>query len=196
MSRPAPRRPRALRGGVPGNPKKQGELAELAFLHKAGWLGFVLSKPYGDSARYDFIVDAGGRLSRVQVKSASVCRDNAYKICSGRGHSSKRGYTARDIDFLAAYVFPCDAWYIIPVRALRRVMTLQVAPHFPSRRRFEPFREAWRLLTTRQGWQGPQPARRAQDGSPRREPWVDDDWRDKPVKRAQENSSFAPEGAG
>ena len=146
MPVPAPRRPRAPSRGVPFDRKRQGELAELGFLHRAAGLGLIVSKPYGESARYDFMVDNGRDRWRVQVKSVSACHRNAYRISSGRGHSSKRAYTARDIDFLAAYVFPHDAWYIIPVRALRRVKTFCLAPHFPSRRRFEPFREAWGLL--------------------------------------------------
>jgi len=38
--------------------KRRGELAELAFTLKAASLGFGVSKPYGDSERYDFILDA------------------------------------------------------------------------------------------------------------------------------------------
>ncbi len=37
--------------------KRRGELAELAFTLKATGLGFAVSKPYGDSERYDFILD-------------------------------------------------------------------------------------------------------------------------------------------
>jgi hypothetical protein len=35
-------------------------------LHKAAALGFGVAKPYGDSERYDFILDSGERLWRVQ----------------------------------------------------------------------------------------------------------------------------------
>jgi hypothetical protein len=38
--------------------KRRGELAELAFTLKAASLGFGVAKPYGDSERYDFILDA------------------------------------------------------------------------------------------------------------------------------------------
>jgi len=38
--------------------KRRGELAELAFTLKAASLGFGVSKPFGDSERYDAIVDA------------------------------------------------------------------------------------------------------------------------------------------
>ena len=53
-------------------PKRRGELAELAFMQKAISLGFGVAKPWGDSDRYDFILDAGGRLSRVQVRSTAL----------------------------------------------------------------------------------------------------------------------------
>ena len=50
------------------NTKRTGELAEAAFLLKAESLGLRVSKPWGDSERYDFLLDSSGRLCRVQVK--------------------------------------------------------------------------------------------------------------------------------
>jgi PD-(D/E)XK endonuclease len=47
-------------------PKRRGEVAEAAFLHKAASLGFSISKPWGESDRYDFILDCGGYCWRVQ----------------------------------------------------------------------------------------------------------------------------------
>ena len=35
-------------------------------------LGLEVNKPFGDSARYDFIVQEGGRMAQVQVKSTIV----------------------------------------------------------------------------------------------------------------------------
>ena len=57
---------RASRGA-----KKRGELAEMAFIYKAESLGFEVSKPYGESNRYDFVVRSGQQFQRVQVKSSS-----------------------------------------------------------------------------------------------------------------------------
>ena len=59
--RPTPRRktascPAALAREL--STKRRGELAELAFTLKATSLGFAVAKPYGDSERYDFILDA------------------------------------------------------------------------------------------------------------------------------------------
>ena len=39
------------------NTKRKGELSEAAFLLKAASLGFGVAKPWGDSERYDFILD-------------------------------------------------------------------------------------------------------------------------------------------
>jgi len=49
------------------NPKRSGEMSEAAFLLKASSMGFRVSKPWGDSERYDFVVDSGGRLWRGQL---------------------------------------------------------------------------------------------------------------------------------
>src|SRR5437588_7878910 len=42
------------------NTKRKGELSEAAFLLKAAGLGFGGAKPWGDSERYDFILDSHG----------------------------------------------------------------------------------------------------------------------------------------
>ena len=129
------------------DPKLQGELAEVAFLHKATSLGFRVAKPYGDSSRYDFIVDASGVLTRVQVKSVAVCSRDSYRITSASGHSSKVAYSSSDVDLLAAYIIPKDTWYLIPIGAFTPIKTIRLCPHRPSRRRFEIYREAWELFT-------------------------------------------------
>ena len=70
----------------PSNPKLVGEQAECAFLYQAIKRGLVVSKPYGDSAPYDFIVDSGpyqgkpSRLWRVQVRSAGYVQSGWSRI--------------------------------------------------------------------------------------------------------------------
>lgn len=81
-------------------------------------MGFRVSKPYGDSDRYDFVVDTGTRLVRVQVKSSSRLSQETYFIASQRcSNGVAIPYRVDEIDFLAAYVFLKDAWFIIPVEA-------------------------------------------------------------------------------
>lgn len=128
--------------------KKKGEMAEVEFLRRAVWMGFRVSKPYGDSDRYDFVVDTGTRLVRVQVKSSSRLSQGAYFIASQRcSNGVAIPYRVDEIDFLAAYVFPEDAWFIIPVEAFVPRTSLHL---FPRERGevgiFARYREAWRLL--------------------------------------------------
>lgn len=129
--------------------KRNGEVAELCFAHRAAQLGLIVSKPYGDSAPYDFVVEGGGELRRVQVKSASVMDGSSYHVNAGRGASSKRGYRPNEIDVLAAYVAEEEAWYLIPRAELGGRKTIRVASRVAgSRGGFEQWRERWSVLGT------------------------------------------------
>ena len=57
---------------------RRGEIGEVAFVHKAMRLGFVVARPYGQGRRYDFMVEGGGKLWRVQVK---WLRKNSLVFC-------------------------------------------------------------------------------------------------------------------
>ena len=76
---PAGQRAGRDRKGKPqkGTLKQRGELAEMGFMFKAAGLGFGVAKPWGDSERYDFILDSGERFWRVQVKSTYVPRTHS-----------------------------------------------------------------------------------------------------------------------
>jgi hypothetical protein len=126
--------------------KRRGEMAEAAFVAKAVSLGFGVAKPWGDSDPFDFIVQSGGRLSKVQVKSAHcVGEDGTYSI-RAHGHDSK-AYRADQIDVLVAYVVPEGVWYVFPVRALRGMRFLKLFPGSRKRRsKYEKYREAWGFL--------------------------------------------------
>jgi len=129
--------------------KEKGELAELAFLHKAASLGFGVAQPHGDSERYDFILDSGERFWRVQVKSIFGMVEGIYR---GRcTHGDKILYTAEEIDFLAVYIAPLKVWYIIPVDCAPASGVLAFYPSGRERGsgRFEEFREAWHLMAPR-----------------------------------------------
>src|SRR5437867_11060603 len=62
------------------NTKRTGELSEAAFLLKAKTLGFGVSRPWGDSERYDFVLDSGQRLWRAQIKCTASVRARGYDI--------------------------------------------------------------------------------------------------------------------
>ena len=133
---------------TPKDNKKLGELTEILFMAKASGLGFTVSKPYGESNRYDFIVDTGKALKRVQVKAARIPRgSNTYRVNCGTGNAAKNSYTAKEIDFIVAYVVPLEAWYIIPISEFEGMSEVWLTPHvYRSKARWETFRDAWHLL--------------------------------------------------
>jgi len=129
---------------LPFSAKVRGEIAEQLFAYRACALGLTVSRPLGDSAPYDFIVDAGS-LHRVQVRSVSVLSPcGSYSVTCSLG-SRKRPYPPGSIDFIAAYVVPLDAWYIIPYADLRRRTRIHIFPARPHCA-FTRRREAWCLL--------------------------------------------------
>ena len=141
------------------NTKRCGERSEAAFLNKASQLGFGVAKPWGDSERYDFILDNGHRLLRVQIKATDCLRGGAYETramyTDGKGRAV---YSLDDIDFLVAHIVPLDVWYVLPVCATMPAPMLRFYPHRKARRpRFEQYREAWALmeLESAAGWACP-----------------------------------------
>jgi PD-(D/E)XK endonuclease len=96
--------------------KRRGELAEIAFLHEAAKRGFKVAKPFGDTERYDFIVDNDLHCWKVQVKSTgNLNSKNVYHVNTGRRIDLRAvPYLASEIDFIAVYIFPEDTWYILP----------------------------------------------------------------------------------
>jgi hypothetical protein len=111
--------------------KELGEFAEAEFLRTVLKMGMAVTKPWGENQGYDFIVDVKGRLTRVQVKAAfRQGRQGGYSFRTYR--SSKECYTPKEIDALAGYVAPEEAWYLFPVRVVRRVRSLKL---FPGSRR-------------------------------------------------------------
>jgi hypothetical protein len=124
------------------HPKLRGEWAELRFILRAIELGLILSKPYGDSAPYDLVVDHQGHFLRVQVKCTVFHRGNSYKC-----HLDHNGipYTPDQIDFFAIYVIPTDTFYILPLAATNNQPDILLTPHRKNSK-YAQYREAWHLL--------------------------------------------------
>src|ERR1700674_302054 len=127
-------------------PKRRGEVSELAFFYKAAGLGFGVAKPWGDSERYDFILDSGQRLWRVQVKSGCHHHNRYYDLHASCGNAQKTMYTSEDIDIFVSYLVPIDVWYVIPVEKIKRKIML-FFPYGGDRcGHYEQYREAWSLM--------------------------------------------------
>ena len=152
--------------------KRCGEITQLAFALKAARLRFGVSHPYGDSERYDVILDchrarlfdpaphstylanrARPRLIRIQVKATTQLVDGLYRVNAHRRiNGSAVPYKLSEIDFIAAYVIPEDSWFIFPLPHILGATSLLLSPK--NRRKphhNNPYREAWHLLRQSDG---------------------------------------------
>jgi PD-(D/E)XK endonuclease len=125
------------------NYKERGEWVELLFMTVAAGLGFRVAKPWGDSARYDVIVENEGRFLRMQVKSTEQWTGTSY-IC--QLHMCDRLYTPEEIDYYAVYVLPEDVWYIFPAKTLAGLGAVVLSPHREGHK-YRRYMENWWLLT-------------------------------------------------
>ena len=138
--------------------KRMGEFAELAFMYRAAREGIGVARPYGDSHAYDFLVQHGRKLARVQVKSCFTKNrrgENGFTILARHRMNKGAGlaYSQEDIDFIAAYIAPCETWYVIPIEALKGGISIRVYPGLSRGGKtkraggfYEAYREAWHLL--------------------------------------------------
>jgi hypothetical protein len=113
--------------------KRMGEAVEAAFLARVCRLRIPVCKPWGDSERYDFVVDWGKGFWRVQVKGGSYCEGSKYQ--AGAGGNGKP-FTKEDMDFVVVHVVPLDVWYVIPIERAEGLVKLWFNPG-STRARFE-----------------------------------------------------------
>lgn len=100
------------------NTKHRGALTELQVLTYLFGLGYQVSIPFGDNARYDLVLDIDNKLYKIQVKSASKTpNEGVYKIdCSrmrvNRGENVRKHYSSEEVDFFATMIN--EKCYLIP----------------------------------------------------------------------------------
>lgn len=84
----------------------KGNLTEQKCLLKCLESGYVVSKPLFDNARYDFILDTGKQLLRIQVKTSCWLNgeEKAFSFNGYSQHSTGKGnkrmkYTNEEIEY-------------------------------------------------------------------------------------------------
>lgn len=114
------------------NTKAIGDLSELIVAAELTRAGYTVSKPLGDSYRYDLIIDDGVRLSRVQVKTGRLLSNGSIRVACFSAHfhrgGKQRSYRG-EIDFIAAFCPQTGEVYLVPESDIvDSVMHLRVAP--------------------------------------------------------------------
>ena len=113
---------------------QKGEIAHLKVMLRAIEKGVVLSKPLIDS-RYDFILDDGQKLERVQIKYASGKAPHSQgsvrvNLKSWEGRKLRRRYYANEVDALLVYIPQIDEVlrFESDIFCERASFTLRIAP--------------------------------------------------------------------
>ena len=102
------------------NTQYKGQLTEQKCFVKCLEAGYLISKPLFDNARYDFILDTGEKLLRIQVKTSVWNEDHSAFTFNGYSqHSTGNGnkrmkYTTKEVDYFMTekdgtfYLYPAE----------------------------------------------------------------------------------------
>lgn len=130
------------------NTKDIGILSELKVITELVSMGYIVSQPYGDNAPYDFIIDNGDKIIKVQVKTAQERKDGSLIISLVKREGSKRlkrkAYNLLGVDAVIAYSrsqnqfyyidlkkYQCDEIILRPKSSVKRMIkTINIAEDF------------------------------------------------------------------
>ena len=113
------------------NSKDKGNIGESVFLAEMIKKGCIVSKPFGDNARYDFIVDVNGKLLKFQVKYCNCFSENNSILCpcaSSANHTTNKKYSSykNDVDYMAFYLAPYDKIAILSIKEIGNRKTISL----------------------------------------------------------------------
>lgn len=97
--------------------------------------GYTVSIPLNDCQKYDLIVE-NGKLSRVQVKTATQRVDNAWRVELRTSNSTKSGNVSRPFDKTKSEILfiVCDdgTQYLIPTEDFEPVSVVRLGPKYSN----------------------------------------------------------------
>lgn len=96
---------------------KQGNIGMTRAIYEYSKLGYHIFLPFAETEKYDFVMDDGEKLLKVQVKTSRYKRYRGYRVNIGGTHGQE-GRKDKDYDLLFA-LLDNDQCYSIPVSHLR-----------------------------------------------------------------------------
>ena len=110
----------------------KGDMTELQSIRKFVSMGFEVSIPYGNHARYDFLVDTGEEILRMQAKTSRMVDDGktisfaCRTTTSNTKENNQHYYSGKEIDYFVT------CWknnvYIVPVEECSTQKNLRIIP--------------------------------------------------------------------
>ena len=83
--------------------KTKGSIAEMAVAYRLLKMGWNILFPFGENNRYDLVAERNGKFVKVQVKYVTPRNGTLDVNCKSSNNWSVDKYTAKQIDFIAAY---------------------------------------------------------------------------------------------
>lgn len=121
----------------------QGTTAQYRLIAELLDRSLIPSIPCEPCCAYDLVVDCGGSLVRVQVKSCNVKKRNRYRADIARGATNnKTAYAANQLDIFAIYIPIEETWYFIPIAAVSGQRWVSLYPHDKCGK-YEQYRNNW-----------------------------------------------------
>lgn len=113
----------------------RGEMAELLFAAECYKHGLIVSFPHSGNVSYDFVVDNGENLLRVQVKSSAT--PNAQGVSQFVMHM--KNCKSHKIHLYALYCYISKSFYIVPAENIK-------TETFYASKRNEVYKDSWHLF--------------------------------------------------
>lgn len=119
---------------------QKGMITELKCMEKFISMGYYISIPYGNSNKYDLILDYNNNLYRIQIKTAHWSKDTveenvAFEIatCGSTTNcktTTRHYYTKEDIDFFLTYFE--GEFYLIPIEEAENKSAFRLRYEYPK----------------------------------------------------------------
>lgn len=130
-----------------------GNVGEFRIAYEAAKRGYVVSIPMGHDVKYDLIVDRGGKLERVQVKTVTSngAVIKAHMRSPGRidGKISINKYTSEDVDWIVVFDVTTELCLFVPASELgssgKDALTFRVKPAKNNQRKNVRFVEDYMM---------------------------------------------------
>jgi len=98
--------------------KRKGDEGEAMVMADVLRRGYKVAIPVGEDWRFDLIVLRKGGLERVQCKYTESDGERVVVRCRSTNNWSTIKYTAKDVDWVAAYDKTTDKCYYLPSKML------------------------------------------------------------------------------
>jgi len=101
----------------------RGLYSELRFTLECVKRGIKVSTPASSKSVYDFVVDVGDKIYRIQVKShwRKANHNNIFELDVRRQRNKNQSYKSIEVDFFVVYIYHLDGFFVFPNKGQKTI---------------------------------------------------------------------------